>query len=384
MRVVLAPSAYYPHVGGIEELTRQLALELQGRGHDVSVLTNRWPSGVARAELLDGVRVTRLPFPLPAASVLAAARFLVAAPQAALRLVRELRKTSPDVVHVIGAGPQAAYLTALARPLRLRIVFTAQGELTFDAQSVFQRSATLRASLRRLLRRADAVTACSMYVLDALSSVGPIRSKALVVPNGVTPEDFAEGTAEPAARPYVLALGRLAPQKGFDVLIDAFAHESMRPLGLDLVIAGDGSERDRLATQAGSLGLGDRVRLIGSVGRYRLPSLLAGAELFAFPSRGEPFGIALLEAMAAGVPSVATDAGGVGEFARNEENSLLVAPDDADALAQGLLRLHGDAELRARVSAAGQATAAGLSWSVIAPRYESLYREVAGAARRST
>jgi hypothetical protein len=63
MRIMLAPSAYYPHVGGIEELTRQLALTLESRGHDVSVLTNRWPAGVARHEVLGGVDVTRLAFP---------------------------------------------------------------------------------------------------------------------------------------------------------------------------------------------------------------------------------------------------------------------------------------------------------------------------------
>src|SRR5947209_19478670 len=83
LRVLLAPSAYYPHVGGIEELTRQLALALRVRGHEVSVLTNRWPPGVSASETLDAIEVTRLTFPLPSASPLAAGRFLAAGVPAA-------------------------------------------------------------------------------------------------------------------------------------------------------------------------------------------------------------------------------------------------------------------------------------------------------------
>src|SRR5437868_2803547 len=90
LRVLLVPSAYYPHVGGIEELTRQLALALRARGHDVAVLTNRWPTGVLPSEVLDGIEVTRLQFPLPAMQPLAASRFVASSPAAALALLRHI------------------------------------------------------------------------------------------------------------------------------------------------------------------------------------------------------------------------------------------------------------------------------------------------------
>jgi glycogen synthase len=238
MRIMLAPSAYYPHVGGIEELTRQLALTLESRGHDVSVLTNRWPAGVARHEVLGGVDVTRLAFPLPAARPRNAARFLVAAPGAALALLRHLRGRKPDVIHIIGAGPQSVYIGALAPLLHARLVFTAQGEFTFDAHNVFERSATMRAGLRRVLRRADAVTACSAYVLESLTTLGTIRTDTIVIPNGVNTDDFASSPRQLSERPYVLAVGRLVPQKGFDVLVEALAYPDLTQL--DLVVAGDG------------------------------------------------------------------------------------------------------------------------------------------------
>src|SRR6188472_1840866 len=83
MRVLLAPSAYYPNVGGIEELTRQLALALQARGHETTVLTNRWPDSLVESEVLGGIEVTRLRFPLPAMRLAAAPRLILGAPFAA-------------------------------------------------------------------------------------------------------------------------------------------------------------------------------------------------------------------------------------------------------------------------------------------------------------
>jgi glycogen synthase len=371
MRIVLAPSAYYPHVGGIEELTRQLALTLLSRGHDVSVLTNRWPAGVVRREVLDGVDVTRLAFPLPAARPFNAARFLFAAPGAIVALLRHLRRRKPDVIHIIGAGPQSVYLATLAPLLRARLVFTAQGELTFDAQNVFLHSATMRAGLRRVLRSADAVTACSTYVLDSLTAFGAIRTDAIVIPNGVNTGDFSM-ERKSSERPYVLAVGRLVDQKGFDVLIEALASPMAPPL--DLVIAGEGPAGRQLADRAEQLRISERVRLVGSVDRPALAKLLARADLFAFPSRAEPFGIALLEAMAAGVPAVATRAGGVTEFAEDGVNALLVDRDDPNALARALEQLHSDVELCDRLTAAGRRTALNLSWAHISPQYELLYR----------
>src|SRR5919204_2731654 len=240
LRILLVPSAYYPHVGGIEELTRQLALAFEERGHDAAVLTNRWPPGVPRSEMLDGIDVTRLRFPLPAKRLSALAHFFGTSPAAAIALVRHIHRWRPDIVHVIGAGPPSAYVAALHAWLRPPLVFTAQGELTFDAYGVFARSATLLAGLRRILRRADTVTACSAFVMRDLEKLEEIRGPSYVIPNGVEPRDFESVDPDEDFDPYVLGLGRLVPQKGFDLLIDAFAAEEFAEF--NLVLAGDGFE----------------------------------------------------------------------------------------------------------------------------------------------
>jgi glycosyltransferase involved in cell wall biosynthesis len=377
MRVLLAPSAYYPHVGGIEELTRQLALALRARGHEAAVLTNRWPDGVVESELLGGTEVTRLQFPLPAARPGHAVRFLVAAPSAARAVTHYVRSWQADVVHVIGGGPQSVYLGVLAGRLGAPLVFTTQGELGFDAHRAFDRSVTLRAGLRRTVRQARMVTACSAFTLRNLESFVELRCPGLVIPNGVDPEEFAHRSdKETGFGPYVLAVGRLVPQKGFDVLLDAFATPDLA--GVNLVIAGDGFEREALARRATDLGIADRVYLLGAVSRERLVALMQGALAFALPSRGEAFGIALLEAMVAGVPAVAAAAGGVPELARDGENALVVPSENAEALSSALVRLVADGELRSCLSEGGRVTARALTWERIAQRYELVYAQAQG------
>jgi len=378
LRVLLVPSAYYPHVGGIEELTRQLVFALEARGHAVAVLTNRWPEGVGRSETLDGVYVTRLKFPLPARRLFSAARFAATAPAATASLLRHLRRWRPDIVHVIGAGPQSVYLAALHGHLRARLVFTAQGELTFDAHGVFERSATLQAGLRRMLREADAVTACSAFVMEDLGRAAKIGGASQVIPNGFDPGEFIGASPHEEVAPYVLAVGRLVPQKGFDVLLDAFRSE--RLAGLNLLIAGEGFERPRLEARMAELGLGSRIVFLGSVDRSHLAQLFKGAHVFAFPSRGEAFGIALLEAMGAGVPAVAASAGGIPEFARDGVNAVLVEPDDAEGLAAAIAMVNTDSRLRERLIAGGRKTAAELAWSRVAIRYEDVYLAVLAGA----
>jgi glycosyltransferase involved in cell wall biosynthesis len=352
-------------------VTRQLALHLAARGHHAEVVTNLWPAGTAARETLDGVPVTRLPLVLPEHSPRGGGRFAAVAPRSAVRLARLTGRF--DVLHVIGAGPNAAYAAALRRLLGARIVLTLQGEFRADAHRAFERSRSLRFGLRQLLASADAVTACSRFVLDELSAGGlDVRAGAEVIPNGVNPNEFDRG----AQAGYILAAGRLVEQKGLDTLLRAYAAACPELGGRRLVLAGDGPERERLEGLADSLGLDGNVSFLGSVGRERVAELLSGADLFAFPSRYEAFGVALLEAMAAGVPVVAAHAGGIPEFAVDGENALLVPPDDEPALARALTRLAQDDELARRLVAGGRAQAERHSWDAVATRYEEVYRRV--------
>jgi glycogen synthase len=368
VRVLLVPNTYLPKVGGVEEVTRQLARELRRRAHEVAVLTNRW-QGVGSRDEVEGVEVRRVRLPLP--GVAGRVRFALAAPVAAATFLASVRRFGPNVVHVVAAGPAVVYLAALRRLVGAPIVLTSQGEVGIAPHRIFQRSRALRWGLQRLLADAAAVTACSRFVLEELRSEFDVTAPAEVVPNGFDPSELE---VAPADEPrYVFAAGRLVEQKGFDVLLHAFASGGK---GLQLLIAGEGRERGRLEGLTRELGLEGRVRWLGVAGRERLAALINGAEAVAVPSRQEPFGVILLEAMAAGRPTVASRVGGIPEFAEDGVTTLLVPPEDPGALAEALARLTADAELRNRLGENGKERAADYAWTRIADRYAAVYLRV--------
>lgn len=366
MRVLLVPNTYLPKVGGVEEVTRQLARELTRRGHHVGVVTNRW-QGVGCRDEVEGIAVRRVRLPLPRSAGLA--RFALQALPAAAMFLFEIRRFRPDVVHVVAAGPAVVYLSALRFLVGAPVVLTSQGEVGVAPHRIFKRSRALRWGLRRLLAEAAAVTTCSEFVLDELRSEFGGVFAGEVIPNGV---DLAELDVAPAAEaPYLFAAGRLVDQKGFDVLLRAFAQTAGE---LQLLIAGEGRERASLEALAKERGIESCVRWLGVASRARLAALLKGAEVVVVPSRKEPFGVILLEAMAAGRSTVASRVGGIPEFAQDGETTLLVPPEDPDALAAALVRLAADRELRERLGRNATAVADAYSSNRIADRYEELYK----------
>jgi len=177
---------------------------------------------------------------------------------------------------------------------------------------------------------------------------------------GIDLRAFAPRAAEPAGPPVIFALGRLVPKKGFDVLIRALAEVAPGRPDLTLEIAGDGPERAALEALARDLGVGAAVRFLGVVGRDAVLASLRRATVFALPCRldgsdrdGIP--VALMEAMAVGVPVVSTRISGVPELVESGGSGLLVPAGDAPALARALSRLLGNPALRARLAAGGRA-----------------------------
>jgi uncharacterized protein (TIGR03085 family) len=172
----------------------------------------------------------------------------------------------------------------------------------------------------------------------------------------------------------VLAIGRHVRQKGFDLLLDAFASLVARPdFTHRLVVAGDGPERSALEQQAIELGIAERVDFPGATDRATTASLFRGADVFVLPSRHEPFGIVVLEALAAGTPTVAADVGGVGEFLPDTPLTRLVAPDQPAALAAGIDAILSvdDRDLRRELAVAD--TLAAHSWTALERAYARCY-----------
>lgn len=385
MNIAIFASAFYPHFGGVEEACRNLTLEYRRRGHGAYVVTSRHPHDLPVREKVEGVDVWRFPLEMPRAHPVGLARFLRTFPGELRAITRLLREQRTDIIHVQCVGPNGFYALWAARATGLPLVVTTQGERTMDAGRLYQKSAVANWTLKTLLRRADYVTACSRQTLDDAEQFAglPPGAKSRPVYNGIAPEEFAANTVPFVhPRPYILGIGRVVPQKGFDILIDAYARLVHRvPDAPDLILAGDGPERVNLQAQVEALDLAARVHLIGRADRGRAVSLFRGCLVFVLPSRHEPQGIVSLEAMACGKPVVAARVGGVPEIVLDGETGLLFPGGDAVALAAALEALLADPDHAAALGRAGQARVQQcFTWDHIADQYFEIYRQVSRAA----
>lgn len=374
MNVALFASAFHPHIGGVEELVRQLAHTYRRKGHGAIVVTNRWPPTLPEFEEFEGIPVYRFAMRTPGGSLRERAKYQFHRAATERRMLDVLRRYAVDLIHVQCVSANGYYAQVARRALRLPLVVTAQGERTMDAGRIYQRSAYMNRMLCALLAEADHITACSRHTLDDLETWygQPFGARAGVVYNGIDLSSFERASPYPHPRPYLLGIGRHVPQKGFDVLLQAFAQASQT--SHDLLLAGDGPERPTLERLSADLGLGERVRFIGRADRPMAVSLFAGCSFFVLPSRQEPQGIVNLEAMAAGKAILASRVGGVPEIVQDGKTGLLFPAGDADALAEAIERLTADAALRQRLGAAGRERAQAFDWDAIADQYLDIYQ----------
>lgn len=384
MRIAVFASSVHPHLGGVEELTLRLAQQYQARGHEVIVLTNRWPRDLPALERHEGVAIHRFAFRRPittersVAALRSLATYVLTARLVRRRIASLLRSWGAEVVHVQCVSSNALYAMHAARDLGVPLVVTAQGELTMDAGRMYQRDPGARRLLEAVTAHAAVVTGCSSRTLaDVEAYLGHgFGARGRVIFNGTEVERFRRAEPHALGRRYVFALGRLVEQKGLDVLIRAFAASA--PDDVVLVIAGDGPARAALEALARELGVADRVRLVGRADRAQVASFMAGAAAIAVPSAAdEGFPLVGVEAMASGRPLVITDTGGVRDVMVPGETALIVPKGDAAALGGALARVLGDADLATRLGAAAQAAAtARLDWSVLAAEYLAVFDEV--------
>ncbi len=386
------PSAFCPAVGGVEELTAQLARALQREGDLVEV----WAPLYSHLELptqenWGGLTIRRFPMPLPPAKLSHVATAVPTSARGLRELGRAVAAFNPDVLHVQCFGPNGAYATTLSALSGVPLVVTLQGETTMDDHDIYEHSRTLQVALRLAFRRAAAVTACSAFTLADAQRFGLAPAMGRVIYNGVAMNEECDTDGAPLptndfvvtppfAR-YVLGLGRVVKKKGFDLLIRAFARLGA-PDDVGLVIGGEGAALVELRRLVSDLGLDGRVWFPGRLARDKVAQLMKGAELFVMPSRVEPFGIVVLEAWRAGTPVVATARGGPPEFVEEGVNGLLVDPLDTTALSDAMASLLQDPERQAELGRAGRDKAALFSWDVIAKHYRSVYIDASSKRRR--
>ena len=380
MNIAVLPSSYQPHIGGVEELTRQLAIAYGRKGKHVIVVTNRWPRDLPREEVLDDIAVYRLPFRFHHRSLRSRVSYPLTNRRISDSLHTILREHEIEVLHVQCVSTNAHYALRAQRALAIPLVVTTQGELTMDAAQLFQRDPHMADLLREASEQADLVTACSAKtLLDLEHFLGHSLEGARVIHNGADVPTFADAAPLDLGYPYVLSIGRLVAQKGFDVLLRGWATLRRAP-GMRLLIAGEGPERQGLVSPRRSAADRRIGGVLRSTDRATTPRLFAGSTAVVVPSRSdEGLPLVAIESLAAGRPLVTTRSGGVVEAVTDGVNGLIVERDDAPGLAAALQRIVDDPRTAAKLGRAAQDRARDFDWNVLADRYLDSFRCAIGS-----
>lgn len=330
MHILLESRPFYPSVGGMETVARQLTEAWHDQGHTVKVVTQ---TPLGDAEPLDTLNVIRQPLLATWWQLLQDADIFV---QSGISL-----KSLP--LGLLSGTP---------------VVFIHHNMLPIGSGTV-----GIRNQLKRWAAHLSPNIAVSSAVAEDLPS-----SRTTVIHNPFEP--YFTSTESPADPHHLLFVGRLVSVKGADVALHALSHLDA---SYTLTICGDGPERSELERLATTLGFGDRVTFEGWVDHDELRAHAQRANIQLVPSRYEPFGIVALEAIAAGCAVVASDTGGLSEAVG--PCGILVPPYDPAALAQGIEKA---VSTREELLASRDEHLARFDIDVIAEQYMEVFRRVVG------
>jgi len=374
--VCIVTDAYLPSIGGVENHVLHLSAELKRLGHEVVVVTHQMPPapscGVSQVE--SPVPVHRL-----AGGLLVFREHDIAIdPRMVSSFKRLLDQSRFDIVHGQSEGSYLVY-EALAAARRRGIATVLTRHSVLRNKPAVARPFLI--SLTNLLtKRADGLIAVSRSCAEESAGFpGPIR----VIPNGVDTTEFRVLPSERQRLRTELGfsdvdvvlgfIGRLHTTKGIPLLLDVFDQLHREDPRLKLLLAGPGPLRAAIEGRARASS--GAVELLEPRPFDKVAPLLNALDVFAFPSRGEAFGISLLEAMACGLPSVAFGRWGVKELVNDGETGLLA--DNPAEFSEKLRRLASDAALRERLGhAARRSVEERFSWPHVAAETVAFYREL--------
>ena len=364
----------YPTYGGSGAVATELGLDLARRGHEVHFVSYASPfrlRGFAPRVTFHEVVTTDYPLfeHSPYALALAVKQHEVA------------QREKLEIMHVHYAIPHAAtawLAKQMLRPERdLKVVTTLHGtDITLVGQDPSYYTLT-----KFSIEQSDAVTAVSRYLRDeTYRAFGCVDCDVRVISNFISPAEYhpprdgsCRGALAPADHKILTHVSNFRPVKRVVDVVRVFA-SVRKAMPATLVLIGDGPERDAAEHEADRLGLGEDVRFLGKVDD--VAELLRGSDLFLLPSETESFGLAALEAMACGVPVIASAVGGLPEVIAQGETGFLAPVGAVDAMAAEAAAILSDPARHARMRSAAARRALDFSAERVVPQYEALYREV--------
>ena len=388
------PSPVNP-TGGI--FVHEQVKALRDRGHDVRVVSpkgwappglSRWSSyrDVVAEDTVDDV-VVHYPRKLTLPGARLGHRNADAFLLGIRGTVRRIHAEWPvDVIHAHMIVPDGWAAARIGHELGVPAVGTAHRA---DVLDIPAQGAKARMRVAEAIQTLDAVVTVSRAIGDAADAIARPRRPITVVPNGADaevfmPRDPAEARRRlgiPPEGPVISYVGKLVPRKGVDTLIEAMGILAARAAGAPrLVMAGIGGMREPLEQRAAQLGVADRITWLGKVPHDDVGWVMSAGDVFVLPSLSEGLPTVVCEAMACGLPVVATAVDGTPEIVDDPATGLLVQPHDAGGLAAALARVLDDPGMARDMGAeALRRSEAEYTWAANARRMEQVYAQVTQA-----
>lgn len=338
LRILFVVDSPYPTLGGAEIQARLLAGELRRMGHDIRVLAPRRLPGQAQRERVDGVEVFRLGHPRwkGLGALILNVRY-------AAWLLRHQHRI--DVIHIHMMHNLAGAAGWLKPWLRVPVMVKISGAAEFRGGILDPdlRNKAKHRLLDRGARRLQAYQCISRETVGMVESAAYPSERLRLIPNAVDVARFAFPQRRFDSASTVLFIGRHAPVKALDVLLQAWARLPRAPQAR-LILAGEGPQTPMLRQMAQQLGIAESVEFPGTIDD--VAPLLRRADIYVQPSHQEGLSNAVLEAMSASLPIVASRISGNEDLIDDGQTGLLVAPGDPQALAQAIGRLMESSALR--------------------------------------
>jgi len=370
MKIVQTPVRFYPSIGGVENYVYNLSKELVKRGHKVTVICANEPN-TKREETINGVDVKRLPY-----------LGKIANTNITPTLPLELLKEDFDIIHTHLPTPWSADWSVIFAKLKKRpVILTYHNDIVAKGFASYIAKFYNLTSLNLVLRIAKKIIITQLKYFEHSPYLEKYKDKIEVVPVGVDTGRFKPLNVDEEEHTllFLSVLDRFHEYKGLEYLLKALKTVKDEIRDVRLIVGGDGELKTYYQEMANRLGIGDNVEFVGFIPDSKLVEYYNRCSVFVLPSYSsdqEGFGIVLLEALACGKPVVTTEIVGVSNDVHEFNAGVVVKPCDVKSLADAILGVLQDSDLKRRMRKNGRKIAEKYSWRKVAAMVEKIYTEL--------